>query len=783
MQLSNVVINSVQAMSIKFNTMVYELQRSGKKVIVMSLGEAFFNVPLLPFDTLPNSSINHYSNSRGLSELRQKLSEFFLRKYDISVNYEKEILITSGSKAAIHFAFMSVLNPGDEVLIHEPYWVSYPEQIKLCYGVPVCIPHTNSVFEFEKYINSRTRVIVITNPNNPTGYVYSEAEIKYLLALAEKNKLWLFSDEVYSEFIGEDLFNSPAKFDREKKHTVLFNSISKNCGISGWRLGYVIANENLVNNILKINQHLITCPATILEYYVDKYFYDILKITEPQIKELMQKRREIAGYIKGIGLQTLKGSATFYFFVSIEPSKLSSEEFCTKLLHEYYISVVPGIGYGKSCDKFIRISIGTASVDDIKKGLLIIKNLIDETSTSLVNKTTDVLIVAGGIWQVPIINFIKNKGHKVFVVDPYLHSPGVPLADKHIACDVRDFETIKSHIGNHQFRFIASDQTDVSVNTIAQLNTLLGLNGNPIEVTDKFVNKYQMRILAASLKIPIPSFAKIERISELHSFIKKAGLPVILKPADSQSSRGVVKIDRENIQHSEHFFVNSLKFANCGYLIAEEFIEGKELTVEGFASNYKHRTLAISLKQHFRTGIASELKYPAEIPENIYNEVERLNDIFVENSGLRFGITHAEYIINMKTGRIALIEIACRGGGTLISSDIINWVTGVNVYELYYNNLLGSAVDVKELAVLKRNAILKFFEFPVGKVKKIYGINEVRKIKEIKNIELFIKPGDNLIPADDDRSRHGYYIAYAESKEKLDDVITRVQNKINVEYE
>src|SRR5512137_355489 len=125
---SRVVMDAEQAMSIKFNTMVYELQRRGTKVIVMSLGEAFFDIPLLSFDDLPHPQIFHYSHSRGIPELRERLCEYFRSQYDVPIDPEKEIIVTAGSKAAIHMAFMAVLDPGDEVIIPEPAWVSYPEQ-------------------------------------------------------------------------------------------------------------------------------------------------------------------------------------------------------------------------------------------------------------------------------------------------------------------------------------------------------------------------------------------------------------------------------------------------------------------------------------------------------------------------------------------------------------------------------------------------------------------------------------------------------------------------------
>jgi aminotransferase len=371
---------SDQAMSIKYNTMVYELKLQGKKVLIMSLGEAFFDLPLFSMNELPFPDIYHYSHSMGLPELRKKLSKYFLEKYDIPFNYEKEIIVTAGSKIGIYMALMAIINPGDEVIVQEPCWVSYPEQIKLCYGIPVQVPFDKSIYEIENYITVKTRAIIISNPHNPTGNIYTEKELQYLLALAEKHNIWILSDEAYSDFVNDNSFISPGKIDREKKHTIIFNSISKNYGISGWRLGYIISNEKLIYEVLKINQHLMTCPATILEYYVIKYFDKILEITLPQINDLISKRHRLAKYMEEVGLKRMPGNATFYFFVSIDASKLSSEEFCTRLLKEEYICVVPGIGYGKTCDRFIRVSIGTATYDENIYGLNKIKELIEKTS-------------------------------------------------------------------------------------------------------------------------------------------------------------------------------------------------------------------------------------------------------------------------------------------------------------------------------------------------------------------------------------------------------------------
>jgi len=278
---SKIALNSVEAMSIKFNTIVYEKQRKGEDVIVMSLGEAFFDIPLYSFNELPTEKIYHYSHSLGIPELREKISQYFLKNYDVNFDYEKEILITAGSKIAIHMSLMATINPGDEVLIHEPAWVSYPEQIKLCYGVPINVPYHESVFNFEKYISPKTKMIIVNNPNNPTGKVFNLEELSFLYHLAQKYNLYILSDEAYSDFVlNQDEFVSFAHLDTEKKYSIIINSISKNFGISGWRIGYIITNSALIHQLLKLNQHMITCPPTILEYYVSRYFNEIIKITK-----------------------------------------------------------------------------------------------------------------------------------------------------------------------------------------------------------------------------------------------------------------------------------------------------------------------------------------------------------------------------------------------------------------------------------------------------------------------------------------------------------------------
>lgn len=377
--LSKIVEDIPPAMSVKFNMMVYDLQRTGADITVLSLGEAFFKLPHCSFDNLPFEKGYHYSSSYGVPELRQKISSYYEQEYGVTSDYQKEILISAGSKVIIYMALLAVLDPGDEAIIIEPAWVSYTEQVRLAYGKPVMVPHYESVAGLSKYITDRTKVIIVNNPTNPSGKVYSRQELELLFEIARQHGLYIISDEAYSDFVDQDPFISMGVIDKDKERTFTINSLSKCLGMSGWRIGYVIANESIIQGMLKLNQHLITCPTTLIELYLIQYFDAIVESARPQIKEVVRQRKAVAQYMDSIGLSYLPGSGTFYFLVSISGSSLNSEEFATRLLQRYHVSTVPGIGYGESVGSFLRISVGTESMQRIQKGLDAIKLLIDET--------------------------------------------------------------------------------------------------------------------------------------------------------------------------------------------------------------------------------------------------------------------------------------------------------------------------------------------------------------------------------------------------------------------
>ncbi|AXK32689.1 pyridoxal phosphate-dependent aminotransferase [Streptomyces armeniacus] len=369
------------ASSIQYNNRVYEMTSQGRDVITLSLGEAFFDVPTPYFDNLPAGRIHHYSHSRGLPLLREKLATYYKVECQTPVDPETELVVTAGSKAAIYLALLALIDPGDEVLILEPSWVSYVEQVRLCRGVPVQVPWYESAGDLERYVTPRTRLVIVNNPNNPSGHVLGRDELGALYEVAERHGLQVLADEAYNEFVvGDDRFLSCGTFDPHKTRTVICNSMSKNYGMSGWRIGYAIAHPDIVNSILTLNQHIVTCAPTILSYYLAENFDGILDMTRPQIRDVVTLRNGIADELTARGIGTMPGSSTFYLFVSLGASRLDSDAFASRLLEERQVSVVPGAGYGPSCERFVRVAVGSEPEHRVRAGVSAVCDWIEETS-------------------------------------------------------------------------------------------------------------------------------------------------------------------------------------------------------------------------------------------------------------------------------------------------------------------------------------------------------------------------------------------------------------------
>lgn len=357
-----------KAKSIEINQKVQEKKDEGQDVITLSLGEAYFDIPDYGFSEIDYTQGYHYSDSLGLADLRKSLVNYYSDIHKINdLRWEDNIIVSAGSKILSYMAMLLTLESGEEVLLHEPAWLSYEDQAKLNDANVSYISYKEKVEGFHHHFTPETKLIVINNPNNPAGLVYTGESLERLIIRANEAGIFVLVDEAYSDFIPQEKsFSSCAALVNKYQNLMVINSISKNFGMSGWRVGFMVANPDLIESILKLNQHLITCAPTILQLYLAKHLSEIHRACEYQIQNLMIKRKKVAEILKNANVSFLNGSATFYFFLDIRDSNLGSDEFSEMLLEKHNVAVVPGSAYGRTTDGFVRISIGTESLEKIE---------------------------------------------------------------------------------------------------------------------------------------------------------------------------------------------------------------------------------------------------------------------------------------------------------------------------------------------------------------------------------------------------------------------------------
>lgn len=361
-------INKISpASSIEINQKVYDMKRDGKDVITLSLGEAFFDIPDFGFSKVNHNVGYHYTDTQGLPKLRKEILKYYNIEHSIESISENNIIISAGSKVLTYLSFLLTLEQNDEVILHEPAWLSYEDQSILCGASVKYIPYNVSIESFDTFFSKRTKAIVINNPNNPSGFVYDHKKLEQLIIKANERNIYVILDEAYSDFVTDDLrFFSCVDLVNSYSNLIVINSISKNFGMSGWRIGYLIANERIIEKMIMLNQHTITCAPTVLQMYLAEHLMEIHKVCKQQIDTLLDKRQKVTEICLHYGLTTLPGGATFYKFIDISKSKMSSESFANMLLDKYSVAVVPGSAYGRTTDNFVRLSFGTESIERIE---------------------------------------------------------------------------------------------------------------------------------------------------------------------------------------------------------------------------------------------------------------------------------------------------------------------------------------------------------------------------------------------------------------------------------
>ena len=321
-------------------------------------------------------SKTRYSQNAGLLELREVISDYYIRKEGFEYDPISEIMVTVGAMEGLYLALLSITNPGDEYIIPAPYYVNYGQMVHMCGGVPVIVdkpaeePLTFRTEDIEAAITPKTKAIIINTPSNPSGKIISWNKIEKLAELAKKHDLYVISDEVYKCLIyGENKFKSIVSIEGMRERTILTNSLSKEFCMTGWRIGYVLANKEIVANMTKLQENICAC-APLPSQYAAIEALSSKEDYSANMKSIFSERRDalVSGINSIKGLSCTPPDATFYLMVDISKTGLKSFDFACKLLEAVHVAVVPGVTYGQSCDNYVRIAF-TKNVDVIKQGV------------------------------------------------------------------------------------------------------------------------------------------------------------------------------------------------------------------------------------------------------------------------------------------------------------------------------------------------------------------------------------------------------------------------------
>lgn len=366
----------------KFFDIVSEM----KDAISLGVGEPDFETPWHIRDEGIYSlekGRTFYTSNAGLKELKIEICNYLKRRYNLSYHYENEVLVTVGGSEAIDIAMRAMVNPGDEVLIPQPSYVSYEPCALLTGAKPVIInlKHENqfrlTAQELEEAITEKTKILVLPFPNNPTGAIMERKDLEEIAEVIKKHDIFVISDEIYSELCYTDQHVSIANIADMQERTILINGFSKSYAMTGWRLGYACGPKEIIEQMTKIHQFCIMCAPTTSQYAA----VEALKNGDEDVQNMReaynQRRRYLVHAFKEMGLECFEPFGAFYMFPCIKEFGMTSDEFATRFLMEEKVAVVPGTAFGDCGEGFIRISYAY-SLDNLKLAIGRLQHFVEK---------------------------------------------------------------------------------------------------------------------------------------------------------------------------------------------------------------------------------------------------------------------------------------------------------------------------------------------------------------------------------------------------------------------
>ena len=373
--LSETIVNIKPSGIRKFFDLVSEM--NDKDVISLGVGEPDFDTPWHVRDegiySLEKGRTFYTSNS-GLKELREEICNYLDRRYQVSYDWHHETIVTVGGSEGIDIAMRAMLDPGDEVLIPQPSYVSYEPCAVLAGGKPVIIElKAENEFrltpeELLEYITDKTKILVLPYPNNPTGAIMERADLEKIAEIAMEKDIFVLSDEIYSELSYKGDHVTIASIPGMKERTILINGFSKAYAMTGWRLGYACGPREIIEQMTKIHQFAIMCAPTTSQYAAVEAMRNGDTDVATMREAYDQRRRYLVNAFKEMGLECFEPYGAFYIFPCIKEFGMTSEEFAERFLMEEKVAVVPGTAFGDSGEGFLRISYAY-SLQNLKAAL------------------------------------------------------------------------------------------------------------------------------------------------------------------------------------------------------------------------------------------------------------------------------------------------------------------------------------------------------------------------------------------------------------------------------
>ena len=323
-----------------------------------------------------------YTSNAGLKELREEISRYLKRKYSLDYDADNEIMVTVGGSEAIDIALRCMVDPGDEVLIPTPCYVSYLPCAVMADAVPKMIElKAENQFKLTRQelidsITDKTKILMLAFPNNPTGAIMTREELEELVPVIIEHDLYVISDEIYSELTYDNKHCSIASLPGMKERTVTINGFSKAFAMTGWRLGYACAPKEIMKQMIKLHQFAIMCAPTNSQFAAIEALRNCDDDVDRMVEAYNQRRRFLLNSFKEMGIDCFEPFGAFYVFPSIAKFGMTSEEFANRLLREQKLAVVPGTAFGECGEGFVRISYAY-SIENLKQGMDRIRKFIE----------------------------------------------------------------------------------------------------------------------------------------------------------------------------------------------------------------------------------------------------------------------------------------------------------------------------------------------------------------------------------------------------------------------